>query len=809
MMRRSVLGLGLFVGTAGAASATTVTLLDGAGDVGRYAKLAIGADGLGLITYYDNTNRDLKVAHCSNVACTAATISVLDTGDVRNAGALAIGADGRGIVGYLEGTSIKTAHCDDLLCTSATIRVIEQNVSDSVGLTIGADSLPLLAYQVPNELHTAHCTVPDCSTVTVASVGPSTATQDIAMTIGTDGLGIIVALRVHGGLPDVRRCLDVPCTATTPAAPPGSGPLVFVLPGAVVVPADGRPLIGYRHSDIAANPQYEVRLTRCADAACSAQVLGPAFPYKTDLDVQLRSDGLAWFAYLGTGEHAVRRCDDLSCESSTASCFAAGAVAYISLAQGTDGRSLAAFFDFDGLGVAHDVSGPCAEREIRVADVTFSESPGGPSAFTVTLSAPSTFQVWLTYDTVSGTALAGLDYVPTTGTLTFPAGTTTVQVPVSIVDDALHEEDETFSLRLSNAFNAVIADVRGVATILDNDPLLTLAAGDCQHTEGGANAPCTFSIRLEGTGTQAVTVGYATADGTATAGVDYEAATGTLTFPPGTPSRTIPVTVLGDTKIELHETFTVNLSNPVGGAIVDGTGEGTILDDDAPALSSLELTHGSRLTADLAAVPGPLADEDLYRLAQPGPSSWEIVVDEVSGDIAPGLALDRLAEDNSTVLQTGAPVGLGPARALRWQRRVPFGEMRQHIRVRSTSCTTGCGPDDTYRLRVHETTARIPRFNNTGSQATVVVLQNPTGQPVGANVDFWDAGGALLATAPLALPAHGVGLFATPSSPALAGSSGSITITHDGPYGALAGKAVALEPATGFSFDSPLSYKPR
>ncbi|MFY4730474.1 hypothetical protein, partial [Nitrospira sp. BLG_2] len=64
---------------------------DGSGDAGQFTSVAIGADGLGLISYYDATNRDLKVAHCSNQACTSATISSLDRiGDVGRYTSIAI-----------------------------------------------------------------------------------------------------------------------------------------------------------------------------------------------------------------------------------------------------------------------------------------------------------------------------------------------------------------------------------------------------------------------------------------------------------------------------------------------------------------------------------------------------------------------------------------------------------------------------------------------------------------------------------------------------------------------------------------------
>jgi hypothetical protein len=71
IMTKLGLAVCLVLGTVRPAAATTVTLLDTAGDVGSYASLAIGADGLGLIAYYDQTNGDLKAAHCSNTATPA------------------------------------------------------------------------------------------------------------------------------------------------------------------------------------------------------------------------------------------------------------------------------------------------------------------------------------------------------------------------------------------------------------------------------------------------------------------------------------------------------------------------------------------------------------------------------------------------------------------------------------------------------------------------------------------------------------------------------------------------------------------
>ncbi len=101
---------------------------DGSGDAGLYTSVAIGADGLGLISYYDATNRDLKVAHCSNQMCTSATISSLDrTGDIGQYTSIALGSDDRGLMSYYDATNgdLKVAHCIDIACTSATLKTLD------------------------------------------------------------------------------------------------------------------------------------------------------------------------------------------------------------------------------------------------------------------------------------------------------------------------------------------------------------------------------------------------------------------------------------------------------------------------------------------------------------------------------------------------------------------------------------------------------------------------------------------------------------------------------------------------------------
>jgi len=114
-------------------------------------------------------------------------------------------------------------------------------------------------------------------------------------------------------------------------------------------------------------------------------------------------------------------------------------------------------------------------------------------------------------------------------------------------------------------------------------PAPTLAIDDVSVTEGDSGTvTAEFTVTRSGDLTQTATIDFATADGTATAGSDYAASLGTLTFDPGVETLTVAVTVNGDTDEESDETFFVNLTNAVGATITDAQGVGTILDDDGP-----------------------------------------------------------------------------------------------------------------------------------------------------------------------------------------------------------------------------------
>jgi hypothetical protein len=147
---------------------------------------------------------------------------------------------------------------------------------------------------------------------------------------------------------------------------------------------------------------------------------------------------------------------------------------------------------------------------------------------------------------------------------------------------------------------------------------------------------------------------------------------------------------------------------------------------------------------------------------------------------------------------------------LRWINATPLVLSGEFVRVVSTSCATpGCGPEDLYRLRAYDTTGVVSRFNNSATQVTILLLQNPTEHPVSGTIYFWSPSGVLAGSQSFGLVSEGTLALNTSAVPGVAGQSGSITLAHDGRYGELIGKATAVEPATGFTFDTPLSSRPR
>lgn len=253
--------------------------------------------------------------------------------------------------------------------------------------------------------------------------------------------------------------------------------------------------------------------------------------------------------------------------------------------------------------------------------------------------------------------------------------------------------------------------------------------------------------------------------------------------------------------------------------------------DNQPNSTPNVLVPGAIQTHDLAALgtadtcpTAPCPDEDWYTVLTYPNTSHEVVLEGVTPNAgAPSLTRHDWFSSGAPV-QTATFLGNGATpgstRSLRWETPswgTPGMYPAQSIAVARTTpaaCGALCDATAQYTIRLYETTAAVPRFNNTGGQVTVLILQNTITYDAGdgthlitGNINFYTGGpGAPPFQVPfLLLETQSLVLNTATVVP---GQAGRITVTHDGRYGQLVGKATAVEPSTGFSFDTPLVNMP-
>lgn len=143
-------------------------------------------------------------------------------------------------------------------------------------------------------------------------------------------------------------------------------------------------------------------------------------------------------------------------------------------------------------------------------------------------------------------------------------------------------------------------------------PSNLITVNDAAVTEGNsATKTALFEISLSNVCKSPVSVSYSTADGTAKAGEDYVAASGRVTLTSATPRALVPITILGDVRPEVHEQFSLNLSNPLNATILDKQGIGTITNDDIPDVSINDISivegdSGTKMANFTVTLSGPI-----------------------------------------------------------------------------------------------------------------------------------------------------------------------------------------------------------
>jgi len=303
----------------------SLTTLDSAGDVGAYTSLAIGMDGRPLISYYDFSNGNLKVAHCIDLACSTATLTTLDsTGSVGHYTSITIGADGLGLISYydLSNGNLKVAHCSNTACSAATLTTLDSGGLSDVGpytsITIGTDGLGLISYydSTNGDLKVAHCSNEVCTAASGATLDSTGSVgQHTSIAIGADGLGLISYRDFTNGDLKVAHCNNVACGAATLASLDSTGDVGYYT--SITVGADGLGLISYYD-----NSNVDLKVAHCSNTACSAATL--ATLDSTGFvggftSISIGSDGLGLISYYDTTnvDLKVAHCSNTACGAAT------------------------------------------------------------------------------------------------------------------------------------------------------------------------------------------------------------------------------------------------------------------------------------------------------------------------------------------------------------------------------------------------------------------------------------------------------------------------------------------------------------
>lgn len=258
----------------------TITTIDGPTSA-RYTDIAIGNDGLPVISYWDLGTGSLKVAHCVNPDCSGvATITTVDdpANSVGRYTSIAIGSDGLPVISYQDesANALKVAHCNNVACTGvATITTVDDPIDDFVGvytaIAIGSDELPVISYgdlAGDAALRVAKCVNLDCSgSATITTIDDPPINQVGAynsIAIGGDGLPVISYQDTTANALRVAKCSNAACTGAvtiTTVDDPANSVGEYT---SIAIGTDGMPVISYRDATA-----FSLKVARCANAACT------------------------------------------------------------------------------------------------------------------------------------------------------------------------------------------------------------------------------------------------------------------------------------------------------------------------------------------------------------------------------------------------------------------------------------------------------------------------------------------------------------------------------------------------------------
>ncbi len=343
----------------------TITTIDNVGFVMQGPSITIGIDGLPIIAYKDELNGDLKVAKCSTPTCASGTVitTIDSTGNVGSYSSIAIRADGLPVISYFDGTtfSLKFAVCGNMSCSSGTtIRTLDSSASvgQFTSLAVNTDGMPIVSYYdtTNQDLKVVKCGSTSCSNLlpfltnlvnTVDSTG--NVGRDTSLAIGIDGLPIIAYHDATNTDFKIAKCGTASCASGNTITTVDSAGIVGYNAVSLSIGSDGLPVAAYYDAT-----NQNLKVLKCGNNACSsgnaiAVVDGPgSVGYYSSMTIG--TDGLPIIAYWenGVADLKIAKCGNSACSAGNVitTVDSTGQVGYYpSITIGADGLPIVAYLD--------------------------------------------------------------------------------------------------------------------------------------------------------------------------------------------------------------------------------------------------------------------------------------------------------------------------------------------------------------------------------------------------------------------------------------------------------------------------------
>jgi hypothetical protein len=237
---------------------STITVVDTTGDVGWHTSITLGNDGFPVISYYDVTNKNLKVVKCGNISCSNSNIitTVDTTGDVGQYTSITLGNDGFPVISYSDNTNLdlKVAKCVNASCTStSTITAVDttDNIGSDTSITLGNDGFPVISYSdnTNDNLKVVKCGNISCSNSNIITTVDTTVFvgRSTSITLGNDGFPVISYRDIGNADLKVAKCVNASCAGTNTITAVDTAGFVGSFTS-ITLGNDGFPVISYLDS---------------------------------------------------------------------------------------------------------------------------------------------------------------------------------------------------------------------------------------------------------------------------------------------------------------------------------------------------------------------------------------------------------------------------------------------------------------------------------------------------------------------------------------------------------------------------------